>query len=164
MIGFCRATVYNISIRAPARGATATSCAFRSFRCYFNPRSREGSDRDPECPLTSNTVFQSALPRGERRFIQHLPFFVSVFQSALPRGERHYITSARLALYNNFNPRSREGSDALLSGQSTWTRAFQSALPRGERLKLTSSLNQYPVFQSALPRGERPFAATDLFI
>ena len=33
---------------------------------YFNPRSHEGSDHFSYPPKDINTVFQSALPRGER--------------------------------------------------------------------------------------------------
>ena len=76
-----------ISIHAPARGATAIS----------------GITAD------SNT-FQSTLPRGERHrhtWRQQVP---DGFQSTLPRGERRKGEG-----YGNtsidFNPRSREGSD-----------------------------------------------------
>ena len=35
----------NISIHAPAKGATSSACSARPTNPYFNPRSREGSDR-----------------------------------------------------------------------------------------------------------------------
>ena len=98
-----------ISIRAPARGATAAGM----FR-IFTP------------------LFQSALPRGERQDGRRLhessdPISIRApargathrklhrcnrkeFQSALPRGERPVsICSCHTMIY--FNPRSREGSD-----------------------------------------------------
>ena len=121
----------------------------------FNPRSREVSDFSPK-PLTSylflisihapargatadfskslkEAVFQSTLPRGERRKGRVIRWKALLFQSTLPRGERHTrsISSKpfnRISIhapargatwgYNfckvssvNFNPRSREGSD-----------------------------------------------------
>ena len=78
----------------------------------------------------------------------------------------------------NFNPRSHEGSDAIVSIPLLTHSGFQSALPRGERRNRLNS-STYPfgisiraptrgatpapitnstafsVFQSALPRGER---------
>ena len=41
---FCKWQVRNISIRAPARGATSATMKGRWNMQYFNPRSREGSD------------------------------------------------------------------------------------------------------------------------
>ena len=79
--------------------------------------------------------------------------------------------------YNNFNPRSREGSDIPVSTISevwdisirapargatftgnwrqAWQGVFQSALPRGERQRKQRNLYMHSIFQSALPRGER---------
>ena len=80
--------------------------------------------------------FQSALPRGERRIILDVFAIFIGFQSALPRGER-LVNSCRYAkeiifqsalprgerqrnlpgifLLKNFNPRSREGSDMMVT-------------------------------------------------
>ena len=55
----------------------------------FNPRSREGSDGDPDDGDDNKDKFQSTLPRRERRSGS-----VPVWDSS------------------DFNPRSREGSDA----------------------------------------------------
>ena len=99
----------------------------------FNPRSHEGSDVDPEqladydieisirAPTRGATwlkngcngfdIFQSALPRGERRYRQSPQIQWTEFQSALPRGERR-----------------------LSFGEKMRIIIFQSALPRGERL------------------------------
>ena len=38
---------WNISIHAPARGATVASASIPCLGIYFNPRSREGSDKYP---------------------------------------------------------------------------------------------------------------------
>ena len=55
-------------------------------------------------------TFQSTLPRGERPAMTDLFAASLVFQSTLPRGERR-DTSLFMADSNDFNPRSREGSD-----------------------------------------------------
>ena len=63
----------NISIHAPARGATKQTRRRMPMDSYFNPRSREGSDRMILRPLPELTKFQSTLPRGERlcSFVVH---------------------------------------------------------------------------------------------
>ena len=84
--------------------------------CNFNPRSREGSDRDQNLVCICSFLFQSTLPRGERllRLIYgilltpisiHAPArgatfsappatsFSLLFQSTLPRGERRSFVS-----------------------------------------------------------------------
>ena len=78
---------------------------------YFNPRSREGSDHifrvnhklsnliSIHAPARGATIksllqiapyliFQSTLPRGERRQILNNTVITTLFQSTLPRGER----------------------------------------------------------------------------
>ena len=56
-----------ISIHAPTRGATSMSLTQICIRSYFNPRSHEGSDATAAGTTIPSTVFQSTLPRGERR-------------------------------------------------------------------------------------------------
>ena len=79
-------------------------------------------------------LFQSALPRGERRLWQQERTLLLPFQSALPRGERQVSSLDHLVEHK-----------------------FQSALPRGERLRCFSCDVFLFRFQSALPRGERLF-------
>ena len=99
-----------ISIHAPARGATGYGSrkichprfqstlprgerrkrtGTRQKTDYFNPRSREGSDKTVTFNVLATAPFQSTLPRGER------PVTVCTCTTCL-----------------NFNPRSREGSDS----------------------------------------------------
>ena len=104
--------ICNISIHAPARGATKRILLFDHIRCYFNPRSREGSDK-------------------------HLFVFIHVAQHFNPRSREGSDTSHKTQFGKllNFNPRSREGSDWF---PIIWERGltkFQSTLPRGERLQ-----------------------------
>ena len=167
----------DISIHAPAKGATALLSAItsnyrfqstlprrerriwksciRSWSRDFNPRSREGSDGN------SGTTY----------------FCCNLFQSTLPRRERPITFSAFLD-GEYFNPRSREGSDYLVgllynplilisihapAKGATDTRQykfvrfkkFQSTLPRRERQFSRQQAAQSVTFQSTLPRRER---------
>ena len=82
-----------------------TSC------CYFNPRSREGSDITFRTALTYVEIFQSTLPRRERRNCSgNSGNNRDKFQSTLPRRERLFCRTL-FARKRYFNPRSREGSD-----------------------------------------------------
>ncbi len=76
------------------------------------------------------------------------------FQSTLPQGERQHFA---LKLYecDNFNPRSRKGSDHLLLIVLYWINIFQSTLPQGERRISTFAFGDGYSFQSTLPQGER---------
>ena len=79
---------YSISIHAPARGATenASVCVVK-------------------------IPFQSTLPHGERRWGQQSAPAPTQFQSTLPHGERLTLLSRGASVSNDFNPRSRTGSD-----------------------------------------------------
>ena len=97
----------------------------------FNPRSHEGSDE--RLPHTLRIIqisilaptrgatpsgrqsdfgykFQSSLPRGERRLRELEKEYTAIFQSSLPRGER-LGDAPGTYVYQDFNPRSHEGSD-----------------------------------------------------
>ena len=99
-----------VSIHAPAGGATRFMMICGAIRPCFNPRSRGGSDKLQFRSMRLIPMFQSTLPRGERP--QHLAQLLVIegFQSTLPRGERH-----------------------LCADQSDSLTTFQSTLPRGER-------------------------------
>ena len=123
-----------ISILAPARGATVKRYAGIFFQSHFNPRSREGSDNNYIPSPFTKRLFQSSLPRGERRMTGSCPGMSIEFQSSLPRGERRSSTSSSLSILQ----------------------IFQSSLPRGERLVVQKTVPPKFSFQSSLPRGERP--------
>ena len=106
-------TYHNISIHAPAKGATFLWICKRYICWYFNPRSREGSDRlayavthtpnyfNPRSREGSDNVqslnvsllsrFQSTLPRRERLRDTEMAEPVTQFQSTLPRRERQIM-------------------------------------------------------------------------
>ena len=84
----------------------------------FNPRSREGSDNgklytDAEMMVSIHAPAKGATRMGESMWT------ISVFQSTLPRRERRYTLPLYLARRQSFNPRSREGSDPVCS--SSWS-------------------------------------------
>ena len=106
-----------------------------SANWYFNPRSRVGSDLIKEIELLLRHLFQSTLPRGERRKEAAMWWEDKPFQSTLPRGERPAQEIPACAARRNFNPRSRVGSDDMGGVSMEGKKIFQSTLPRGERLQ-----------------------------
>ena len=100
----------DISIRAPARGATTFSGIFQNLANNFNPRSREGSDAGSKRRLLHKAISIRAPARGATTTVNISCTFTQ-FQSALPRGERPFRNSSALVKFDYFNPRSREGSD-----------------------------------------------------
>ena len=105
--------VFEISIHAPAKGATLFVPIVYSWLRNFNPRSREGSDKKFSSGYTPAQIFQSTLPRRER-----------------------LRSSSSLSFFGNFNPRSREGSDDGYNNAKVKTYEFQSTLPRRERRRV----------------------------
>ena len=79
----------NISIHAPAKGATAAAETTLLNPFNFNPRSREGSDLHP-LPANKGIVYFNPRSRegsdSEADYTQNEDY---VFQSTLPRRERH---------------------------------------------------------------------------
>ena len=81
---------------------------------YFNPRSREGSDCLRVSLLTAPNISIHAPAKGATEFPSTVSA-LSQFQSTLPRRERHFWPEI-FSASTNFNPRSREGSDAFYNG------------------------------------------------
>ncbi len=108
----------NVSIRAPAWGATRKSRrALPIWEC-FNPRSRVGSD-----------VTHNPLKTG-----------VTQFQSALPRGERPRPAAMKKTCASSFNPRSRVGSDWPALAPSWQRCSFNPRSRVGSDLDLLTAL------------------------
>ena len=139
----------------PRRERLPATPKLEHFR-YFNPRSREGSDRIVSYFSAFSPRFQSTLPRRERQGCNFLIRVSAIFQSTLPRRERLWISYGWLKSKSNFNPRSREGSDQQAFADKLGVKRFQSTLPRRERPKRSWSTNLTLIFQSTLPRRERP--------
>ena len=146
--------MFDISIHAPAWGATDAVKSSTAGRWNFNPRSRMGSDSSRCSPGTASNDFN---PRSRMGSDPASP----------PR--------SREGIY--FNPRSRMGSDGVIGLKLTLHERFQSTLPHGERLRgaaeipidcaisihapawgATTALQRSFInilFQSTLPHGER---------
>ena len=100
----------DVSIRAPAWGATPTPAASGTAGLSFNPRARVGRDRIDYCAADPSLWFQSARPRGARRDNPHL-------------STNYEAVSIRAPAW---------GATALISYPSS-SKGFQSARPRGAR-------------------------------
>ena len=79
----------------------------------FNPRSREGSDRNGDAAIPAVAAFQSSLPRGER--------LLSRVTERLSNNVISILAPAR-------------GATPTSCKLSVTPVLFQSSLPRGERL------------------------------
>ena len=143
---------------------------------HFNPRSREGSDcikrQMPSLFLISThapargatddyrkarrhySISTHAPARGATSTIQIMNGF-DRFQPTLPRGERR--SSLFIVFYSkdNFNPRSREGSDKYSRVSPTVYSISTHAPARGATAVAYVYSVIDEVFQPTLPRGER---------
>ncbi len=131
-----KALRYDVSIHAPARGATAGVLFDSPHAGSFNPRPREGGDWLPSGFPPSTELFQSTPPRGGRPTINGQISALQAFQSTPPRGGRPTyavrfggavpvsihapargatrLGRSRPVGYYRFNPRPREGGDERL--------------------------------------------------
>ncbi len=100
----------DVSIHAPAWGATISRSTLHCMLNRFNPRSRVGSDLMATGFGVLMLMFQSTLPRGERRNAFGQPFATQSFNPRSRVGsDQRRIAAACPA--TSFNPRSRVGSD-----------------------------------------------------
>ena len=117
----------------------------------------------PKIPSTENlpTQFQSTHPHGVRpKDLPHTEqdFMISIhapawgatilggslqyglqFQSTHPHGVRLFVRRTRLALYADFNPRTRMGCDGPARRLKDGALIFQSTHPHGVRQELCES-------------------------
>ena len=101
----------------PRRERLPATPKLEHFR-YFNPRSREGSDR---VAISSFVYLLYFNPRS--------------------REGSDYVGGFMITLYSDFNPRSREGSDEYPTNFLFHLFQFQSTLPRRERHNFFSDLS-----------------------
>ena len=148
--------MFEISIHAPARGAThlpKTLFRFGAFQSTlprgerhgqrrwaaacknFNPRSREGSDSDGELVDLLKEISIHAPARGATHVATNLTNGAKISIHAPARGATVRGKASDPA-YPDFNPRSREGSDVNPGIWQNLDAGFQSTLPRGERQHL----------------------------
>ena len=152
---FCKSKRGSISIHAPAKGATIFKIIKNTDCFYFNPRSREGSDRGRQRLSIKLYNFNPRSREGSDGGFNRRDGGLSYFN---PRSREGSDASKTLPLYTaqaHFNPRSREGSDLNMMLLQKKRRIFQSTLPRRERLCSHILLTDKYLFQSTLPRRER---------
>ena len=77
-----------------------------------------------------------------------------MFQSTLPRGERRKFLTNKPPAIPSFNPRSRAGSDRSFIDSLQYMTVSIHAPARGAT-SVTLCIDQIQRFQSTLPRGER---------
>ena len=120
----------------------------------FNPRSREGSDQWLPILFVHSKISIHAPARGATEVFRITPS-MKLFQSTLPRGERHLHRCNR-DCRDDFNPRSREGSDNSVKPFVIRIDSISIHAPaRGATVKELCEI-VWGEFQSTLPRGERP--------
>ena len=103
----------DISIHAPARGATGRCSRLFALENNFNPRPREGGDYGVAIGDKNKALFQSTPPRGGRLDKADAWLLVDDFNPRPREGgdNRGYIAEV---LHCDFNPRPREGGDILI--------------------------------------------------
>ena len=81
------------------------------FNKYFNPRSREGSDR---AVLNKVNLFSISIHAPAKGATWHIVYGTNVYVISIhaPAKGATLIVLTRPCRYLNFNPRSREGSDS----------------------------------------------------
>ena len=167
-----------VSIHAPARGATSTSTNLRERAWSFNPRARAGRDNGRPRKERNVSSFnpraragrdvkssQEALnqsgfnPRARAGrdidqatgILQGLPF-----QSTRPRGARPSLDRSGSPLQKCFNPRARAGRDRAGNGNSQRCSQVSIHAPaRGATFTQRHASVVSTRFQSTRPRGAR---------
>ena len=128
-----RSRSMQVSIHAPARGATVSSYRGTVGSSSFNPRPRAGGDHTRTRPSQPSHRFQSTPPRGGRRIRRQASrSLVRVSIHAPARGATA-ASSAHAPDIACFNPRPRAGGDLRLCVQRHYEFMFQSTPPRGGR-------------------------------
>ena len=102
---------------------------FNCIEAYFNPRSRTGSDRGVVDEALPWTISIHAPARGATFFVKP-GHEVEGFQSTLPHGERPYMNPLHTRK-EDFNPRSRTGSDRELKSIQRFSKISIHAPARG---------------------------------
>ena len=162
-----------ISIHAPAEGATSDPSLDSVHIAYFNPRSRGGSDMGRASKALTLMDFNPRSRGGSDVFWPSLSVMFLLFQSTLPRRERRMVRKAdrnsmaisihapaegaTVQFYHvwqgeiDFNPRSRGGSDITLTGVLSFSVKYFN--PRSRGGSDGSSFAFFPCFSDFNPRS-----------
>ena len=115
-IGSLYKSYFVISIRAPAKGATKLhSCTMMRYQISIRAPAKGATSA---ClSVCSFTIFQSALPRRERRTDKFRTRFSCNISIRAPAKGATKLLDAFPNILPYFNPRSREGSDSNIIQQ-----------------------------------------------
>ena len=125
----------NISIHAPARGATVWQFHFSGTHRISIHAPARGATEYFQPDYSPHQLFLSTLPQGERQIQQAVDNYLEEFLSTLPQGERRNQSKPNSVNTLNFYPRSRKGSDCNAYMSIIYHHVFLSTLPQGERLQ-----------------------------
>ena len=100
----------SISIHAPTRGATISNVDFKSIP-YISIHAPTRGATDELSEISPVVIFQSTLPREERRIICIVIFIFNKISIHAPTRGATLCAGFSLYLCSNFNPRSHERSD-----------------------------------------------------
>ena len=152
-----RANPVDVSIHAPARGATTDVGAGEPKPYCFNPRTRTGCDAIAVAIDAGTAMFQSTHPHGVRRRKWVGWDCAQGFQSTHPHGVRRKRREADMAKkpFQSTHPHGVRPDDALVASEII---EFQSTHPHGVRRPNTLVIYGSLMFQSTHPHGVRPAA------
>ena len=147
--------VHRFNPRSHTGNDKQCKCDILHYGC-FNPRSHTGNDN----PVLSvfvrlKTVSIHVPTRGTTALVVIGYSSESMFQSTLPHGERRaqrYPAQIRQMFQSTFPHGERPGR--IIPQKGEWM--FQSTFPHGERRLLFGKDSLGNAFQSTFPHGERP--------
>ena len=166
-------TMTTISIRAPARGATSGHQSGFSYVSISIRAPARGATKSGKHTVVYSVISIRAPARGATKSRNTSYPGLDISIRAPARGATTVSVCAEFS-GSNFNPRSREGSDAWQKAdwlyyqisirapargatgrpcQLLYVKGFQSALPRGERLPLTRGMLQVHDFNPRSREG-----------
>ena len=169
----------NVSIHAPARGATCgPDCSCWLSFCFnprartgrdpqggqgqrrlqgFNPRARTGRDLTPPlCPPLAAARFNPRARTGRDIVVCDLQLGFE-FQSTRPHGARH-LRGISFAVCQGFNPRARTGRDRVVGLGDEAREIVSIHAPARGATSMYSWTPTKSLFQSTRPHGARRHA------
>ena len=123
-----------VSIHAPAWGATRRPQHRKPYRSGFNPRTRVGCDNVPSSHDRTQEPVSIHAPAWGATLHKSVHGYSVAFQSTHPRGVRHAGPGSYVRRCPSFNPRTRVGCDTRRRALTIARDQFQSTHPRGVRL------------------------------
>ena len=144
----------DVSIHAPAGGATHIVMSNGLIVERFNPRTRRGCDKYGKGVPVSAEMFQSTHPQGVRQFLAQVINLINVVSIHAPAGGATN-SGGRVPPHTlGFNPRTRRGCDARRLISLCPLSVFQSTHPQGvRRMRLRGLQHAQACFNPRTRRG-----------